>query len=435
MSVEAYQDLLLQIGIPFEAPRKALSSICERFMRSTRLGVLGDKVNVVAAMRPDATCAIWLGFFSTGGARSDGMLVLPPNRRLLEDVRDALWVEGDSVRKAWSTTARLLATHLELRAAELGDPLGPRSPLCHQEKVLAAVPSDMAPHEHTTWSRVKVDLPNGLGFPDPSFLSFDVCRECGVTANAATRFGVALIEPTGRHRHEWSGFSSLLPDVKGVAGVVDGEVCLAPRGPGLHPGACLAVRGARVRVRREAVLSVMPAWTRLDKPILRRVLAIPRGHRHVWEEGRVDFASSASIMTLRCVTCSAELWSNKVWGETLPELMAEFRRRIGRTGGFARTPSERLREVGRELKTKWGPYLGQYSDALAMIACRDGLTDPTDAERQQAQDVVVRSRQQAIEAFKSASTEFWREQLDDETLEAWVEQGFVTREQAKELRA
>lgn len=434
MSVREYQDLLLESGLPFQAPRSSLAAMCGRFMESARVGVLGENANLIAATRPDVTCAVWLGFFSSGGDRKDGALVLPRARSVLEDIRDAMWVEGDSVRKPWSKDARRIAAALEATAAELGEPLGPRSTLCHQEKTIAAV----APTATSSSAvRVKVDLGGDLGFPEPSFLSFDMDLDTGETANSATRLGLALLDPPGRHRHVWTEFAAAIPDAKGPAGACVGEVCLVRRdNENAHPGVCLATRSVRFRMSRNAALSVTPAWVKVDNPVLRPVLWIPKGHRHVWEEGRVALGASASLLTLRCVTCSAELWSNKVWGETIPDLMTEWRRKLARTGGFARTPTERLREVGRELKARWGAYLGQYADALAMMACGSGLEEPDEAQRERAEEIVGISRQQDVEALRAAMVDFWRAQkLDDETLDLWVEHGFLTREQADVLRS
>ncbi len=434
MSAGEYQQLLLKSGLSFQVPRASLAAMCGRFMESARTGVLGENANLIAATRPDVTCAVWLGFFSSGGDRKDGALVLPRARGVLEDVRDAMWVEGDSVRKRWSKDARRIAVALEMTAAELGEPLGPRSTLCHQEKVIAALmPTAISPNA----VRVKVDLPEDLGFPNPSFLSFDMDPQSGETANETTRLGLALMDPPGRHRHVWTKFSSAIPDAKGPAGAVAGEVCLVRRdGENARPGACLATRNVGFRMSRRAAISVTPAWVKVDEPVLRPVLWISKDHRHVWEEGRVALGASASLLTLRCVTCSAELWSNKVWGETIPELMAEWRRKLSRTGGFARTPTERLREVGHELKARWGAYLGQYADALAMMACGSGLEEPNDAQRESAEEIVGISRRQDAEALRDAVVSFWRDQrLDDETLDAWIDHGFLTREQALELRS
>ena len=449
MSVEAYRELLLSSGVPFEVSRTSLVSLCERFMESARLGLLGENVNLVAATRPAVTCAMWMGSFSTGGKRHDGVLVLPRDREIMDDVRDALWVEGDSVRKPWSKEARTLAAQLEEVAALQRTPLGPRSTLCHQEKAIAMTAPGVAflgrtygspgpgEHGHEAWVRVKLDLPHGTGFPEPSFLSFDLCSECGLVVDAASRLGLAIVDPPRPHRHVWTEFSSPVPDVKGVAGQAAGEVCLVERdGESIHPGVCLATRNVRVSMSRRAVLSVMPAWAHVDKPILRqKVLAIQRGHRHVWEEGRVALGASANLMTLRCVTCSSELWSNKVWGETIPELMTEFRRRLGRYGGFSRASAEKLREVSHELKAKWGSYLEQYADAVAMMACGEGLTDPTPENRRRAEEMAGISRSQDAEALRAAQVEFWRQQkLDDETIGAWVETGFMTAEDARALK-
>lgn len=410
-----YRRELLRIGVGVEVSEGVLPQLCRRLIRSRELGANADDVNLIAVVRPDVVDAVRLGAFADEEGRS--VLVLPPDQGLLDAVRDALWIESGlpqvekqrherrTSRRTWAKFMHGLIVGLSWACESRGVPLGPRSTLCHQDRVVTALPPGevigprgvITRHEHDAWARVRLPIPPSVGFPDPSFLSFDLCAECGATTASRVLLGVATIGNCEPHEHVWTDFEAPTPDAKGVFGTVSGQTCMVacPRGENASPGRCLATRFVTFRPERKAVMFVMPSWVRKDRPILRPGLKTGRAHRHLWIKSVIELGAGATLSILRCVTCDARLFSNKITGQTIPEIAREIRKHLKPYGGFARVPPEILDELRTTLRPRWGEWLQRFTDAAAMITCKTGgpLRETTAKELEQATRFLERARE------------------------------------------
>lgn len=425
MSVESeYRAALTDSGIGVPAEPGVIAKLCRRLISSASKGVSGDDVNLVAAAAPEVAWVVSKGVMRV----DDGtvLLVLPPIKETLDLVRDALWFESDSATRHWAKGTRSILAHMRRATERTPLALGPRSPICHQDKQFAAVTPGLvfsasgaspeestgdADHEHDAWMRVRIPI-SGRSVPSPSFMMFDMCSVCGKTTGSTLRLGLVILGSARKHEHEWANFSAPIPDAKGVAGRAAGKVCVAEIGPGPRPGRCLETRDVRMLLTRDPALPGLPAWVKKNDAIIRPVLRFGRSHAHLWEPGRVALGGGASLEVVRCVLCDAEYWSNTIHGESVPELMRELTRRVKAAGGFSRAPTEKLEEIREDMRPKWGPYLGWFGDALSMIVCKSGeLRAATREEREQAASYVSRAKeivrdQQAkdIEAFHRGRT-------------------------------
>lgn len=421
MSDEAeYRNALIENGIGIHVESGVIAKLCRRLLSSAKKGLSGDDVNLVAAFAPEVAWVV-----SKGVMRVDddsAILVLPPVRETLNLVRDALWFEADSATRHWAKGTRAILRHLREATEGTALELGPRSPICHQDKSFAAGPpgaifsasgstreeAGYADHEHDDWMRVRVPVSNNA-VPSPSFMTFDMCAVCGKTSGATMRLGLVILGPVKPHEHRWSKFVTPVPDSKGIMGRMTGEVCMVEVGPGLRPGRCLATKGVRLLSTRKLSLPRLPEWVNKSGSILRPVLKFDRRHKHLWEPGRVALGGGASLEIVRCVLCDAEYWSNTIHGESVPELMRELRRRVKAVGGFAKAPTEDLLEIRAEMRPKWGPYLGWFGDALAMIVCKSGeLREATEEERERAASYAERAKEIAREEHQRALDDFHR---------------------------
>lgn len=412
-----YQDALIRHGIGLPADPSVLGKLARRFEISAREGLSGSDVNLVVAAAPEVAQVVSLGFLRS---KKEAVLALPPALSVLNAVRDALWFEADAATRHWANGTHRILSELQAATHETDLALGPRSPICHQDKVFAGTlpgivfdrttkPSSKAfgQHPHDDWLRIRAALSAEAGFLEPSFLSFDLCLRCGETANSTTRLGLPVIGGCVEHAHEWRDFAVPVPDAHGFMGRLTGQVCVFKCGSdNERPGRCLETRSLTLEVGRAVKLPDLPAWVKEDDSVLRPVLACPKSHRHLWSPGRVALGGGSNLMTVRCVLCDAEYWSNKIYGESVPELMRELRRRVKAAGGFAQAPAEELRRIQRDMRPKWGPYLGWFGDALAMITCQSGrMRAATEAEREKAASYVDRGKaiiKKEIEDFVKA---------------------------------
>jgi len=395
---EPYRKALLRCGVGVSTEPRVIAKLCRRFTASARGCLLAGDVNLVAAADPNVAIVMREGIMRDGS-----LLVLPPDAGVLDSVRDALWFEADSVVRHWARgTRRILAALADAtRGTHLA--LGPRSPICHQDKIVASTPPGdvfdadrpaglLRDHEHDAWSRVRVQL-EGAGLPRPSFVAFDLCRTCGRTASATTRLGLAIMDSL-EHAHNWTSFAAPVPDPHGVVATIVGSICLARTGSGERSGRCLATKDVSLSAGRQASMPPLPAWVAEASSVLRPGLACGESHVHLWERGRVALGGGVSLLTVRCVLCDAEYWSDTVHGESAPELMRELRRRTTATGGFSKAPPDTLLEIQAAMQPRWGPYLGWFGDALAMIVGNSGvLREATELERERAADYAMRGRE------------------------------------------
>lgn len=405
---EAYRAQLLEHGIGLEVHEGVLPQLCRRLIRSRELGPNANDVNLVAVVRPDVVDTVRLGAFADEEGRA--VLILPPDPGLLDAVRDALWVESGlpqiaaqrherrTSRRTWARLMGGLIRGLSWACEQRGIPLGARSTICHQDKILASTGDSAASHAHDAWVRLRVPVRRGLGFPDPCFLIADTCRECGEVATAKILLGVATLPDCAEHRHQWTSFKAPVPDAFGVIGYVSGEVCLVPC-PGSRnaiPGRCLETRNVSYVVARDATLSPAPSWLEKDRPILRPGLAVGRDHLHLWDQTLIALGAGANLLALKCVTCDARLLSNTITGETVPEVAREIRKRLKAYGGFAQAPEEVLDELQAELRPEWGEWLQRFTDAVSMIVCQSGRTirEATKKELDQAERIVRKAKAQ-----------------------------------------
>lgn len=418
-----YREALIRHGIGIPVDAKTIAKLCRRLLSSAKSGVCAADVNLVAATAPEVAQVVSKGVMRV----EDGghVLVLPPVLSVLDAVRDALWFEADAGARGekndWSRPTRVILYALHAATNDTPFALGPRSPICHQDKAIAAMPpgevfgadgsasGNFSRHPHDAWMRVRAPLETA-GLPQPSFMTFDLCAICGETTNPTVRLGLAVVGSAKAHDHEWSGFVVPAPDAKGVAGLLSGEVCKAVLSGDNGSYHCGAVRDASLASTRKYALPALPAWARKDRSILRPGLVAPRTHEHVWDPGRVAFGAGANLVVVRCALCDAQYWSNKIHGESVPELMREVRRRVKAAGGFARASTEDLEGIRESMRPKWGPYLGWFGDALAMIVCQSGeLREATEAERERAADVAIRAKETERQSRERELEEFMEE--------------------------
>jgi len=371
-------------------------------------------VNLVAVVRPDVVDAVRLGAFADEDGRN--VLVLPPDPGLLDAVRDALWVESGlpqvakqkterrTSRRTWAKFMGGLIQALSWACAQRGIPLGARSTICHQDKIVAVTGDPAVAHAHDSWVRLRIPVERRLGYPDPCFLVSDFCAKCGEVATAKILLGVATLPDCGPHRHEWSRFKTPVPDALGTTSYASGEVCLAacPGSKNELPGRCLETRDVSFVATRDAELSVAPPWLKKDRPVLRPGLAVGRDHLHLWDEALIALGAGANLLALKCVTCDARLFSNSVIGETVPEVAREITKRLKPYGGFARAPEEVLGELQTELRPEWGEWLQRFTDAVSMIVCQSGRTlrGATKKELEQAEGIVRKAMAQERSASR-----------------------------------
>lgn len=414
MDERSYREEILRTGVGFEARDGVLQQLCRRLIRSRELGPGGDDVNLVAVVRPDVVEAVRIGSFVDESGRS--LLVLPPDPGLFDAVRDALWIEAGlpqvekqkherrPSRRTWAKHMAGLMKGLSWAARRSGFRLGPRSTICHQDKIVATTTpgavygpdGSLARHEHDAWVRLRVPIPADLGFPDPSFYGVDLCWVCGASTGARVLLGVATLPECTPHRHVWTPFAAPVPDARGALGAVAGEVCLesCPEGRNSLPGRCLETRSVQYRTARRAVASVLPGWVRTDRPLLRPLLETTKKHKHLWAEGLIELGLGANLRIVECVTCGARLFSNRIRGETIPEVAKEIRRRVKPYGGFSRVPDNVLEELRQELRPEWGEWLQRFTDAVSMIVCQSGgtLREASAAELERAAAIVRRAK-------------------------------------------
>jgi hypothetical protein len=393
MTDEEYLEILERSGVAVEIDDPdSLLELCKHLMRSAERGVLWRESNLVAAVWPEVANVIRLGAVNSG---KDVLLVVPPLEEIGGLVRDALWIEAQAAEgksKPWIKGAGEIARAIEsaFDAAELS--LGPLSDLCLQDKPIAIVEpkamfaasgreidDDPDRHEHDAWQRVRVDLPTGGRLL--TFLSFDMCSECGATARQSVRLGLgqALKQPL-RHTHRWVDFASPVPDDKGYFAVVRGEVCTAPeRTLGQPP--CGAVRSVKTSRSRTPGYMPPPAWVKRSRLRAAPSIHTPRSHEHLWDEMLVGLTPGASLLGVKCATCRATYLSNDVSGAVPDEYKRLVIDPLKRSGGFAETSDQKLREVLDRASRTFGPdVMSAFGDILASAACEYGLVGPTEAD-------------------------------------------------------
>jgi len=424
MTDEEYQQHLVDYGIPLEADADDISGLCVHFSRSYERGVLWRDGNLIAAIYPEVAAAIELGAMNSGRSF---VFVLPPGQELASCVRDALWVEGQATQassKPWISGARDLAREAEDVFSEGEEALLPLSELCFQDKVVAAtdpksmhsksgreVDEDPDRHEHDAWQRLRVDMATAGALP-MSFVSFDLCSECGATTRHTLRLGLgqAFIEPT-KHQHRWVEFASPVPDADGVFASVRGEVCMAGSPP------CRAVRGVKVSRSRAPDLDSRPSWT--SRSTLREPdgVDVKRGHIHIWNEGRMAIVPGASLATVKCATCRSTYFSDDIDGPVPDEYAKLVLAPVKRAGGFSRISEHKLHSILTDASRVYGSdVLEAFGEILASAACEYGLSEPTSSDV----DHAFRAARVQIEGHRLTGWRAAEFELEDATLSGFV---------------
>lgn len=400
-----YRALLKRHGIPVTIAQDAIAPVCRRLTESDSLH--GSDVNLVALLNPEVVTAFRLGFVKVDGRK---VLLLPPVQEILDQVRDALLFEADAGQRRWAPACYDAIRDMSSSAEKVKLELGPYSTVVAQDKIASRCEPDVVfskgkvryerTHPHDAWRLIRAPILSP-SMPGPAFLAFDLCQKCGVTARSSVRLGVPIIPTPIKHNHRWTAFRVPAPDERGLFGEMTGEVCLVSMGGSEHPGVCTTVRNVKFSEKRRPSLMPVPAWVKLQDPILRSGgFKLPKGHVHLWDEGRISLGAGASVVMARCLTCSDEYWSNTIRGQTMPAVMQVIQKVVEPLGGFAKAPSEVLEKIGAALKARFGEAVDQYSDALSMITC---VGAPTERDQQVAQDVAIRSlRQRELERAKAA---------------------------------
>lgn len=400
-----YRALLKTNGIPVEIAKTAIGPVCRRFTESDSLH--GSDVNLVALLNPEVVEAFRLGVAKVDGHK---VLLLPPVREVLDHVRDALLFEADAGQRRWAPACYDAIRSMAENAGKVGLELGPYSTVVAQDKIASRCEPDVVfskgkvrherTHPHDVWRLIRAPILSAR-MSGPTFLAFDLCQKCGVTTRSSVRLGVPIIPTPIKHTHRWTPFRVPAPDDKGFFGEMTGETCLVSMGGSTHPGVCTTVRNVKFTEKRRPVLMPPPPWTKLQDPILRSGgFKLPKGHVHLWDEGRISLGASANLVMARCLTCGDEYWSNTIRGQTMPTVMQVIQKVVAPWGGFAKAPSEVLEKIGAALKARFGEAVDQYSDALSMISC---VRAPTERDQQVAEDVALRGlRQRELEQARAA---------------------------------
>jgi hypothetical protein len=313
--VETYRHLLLKCGVPVALEGKDLE-IVRRAMTA--------KANPVAASDDTVARAVEHGQF---GAK----LIAPPDIEVLGVVRDAAhaarWIAD--ARQEIDALGRF-EHELVMAAEAAGLKLGPRSSLCKQDRRLVEhwiapdggswghmttnyspkgepqKPGEPLPcakqprHDAAKGRDVSVDLPDGLGYPEPVYLDFYRCV-CGstwrhVVAMGETRFmrsrpGVTVLPKSvaSCKRHSWDMSRVPLPDRSkdGVCGFASIKACLR----------CQAAEVEAVEKQHLAELLPRPFSMKNVRP----GLTTNSSHAHAWDPPRTR------ALSLCCMTCDATI--------------------------------------------------------------------------------------------------------------------------------